>query len=245
MPIVVKPPPIATTYHDPIDIIGEAASPGEASRLQSRRTFLRRSGMLTAAAVLTPAVFAERGWSTAAYAAGPDLVTDTFNGLVAFIVPGPDAYSLQQQVRTATPGGIAASATDAVIFSLDFIQLAPPPFAKFSELVAFILNNLAQTVHPPTPPGPFTSPFANLLFAEKAAVFAIMEGGLAGPQLVPLGGALPFFVGFTAYSEVGVFDPETRTLTGVPVGWTLSNYDGVADGRDDFLGYFENRRQAL
>jgi hypothetical protein len=231
--------------NDPIDIIGEVASPGEASQLQSRRAFLRQSGMLAAAAVLTPAVLAERGWSTAAYAADPDLVTDTFNGLVAFIVPGPDAYSIQQQVQTAAPGGIAANATDAVIFSLDFIQLAPPQFTKFSELVAFVLNNLAQAVHPPTPPGPFNAPFANLLFGEKASVFAITEGGLAGPQLVPLGGALPFFVAFTAYFEVGVFDPDTRTLTGVPVGWTLSSYDGVADGRDDFLKYFQNRRQAL
>jgi hypothetical protein len=197
--------------------------------------------MLAAAAVLTPAVIAGRGWSPAAHAAPPDLVTDTFNGLVAFIVPGPDSYSVNQQVKTTTPGGIAADATAAVIFALDFIQLAPPPFAKFSELVAFVLNGVAQAVDP-APAGPFGSPFANLLFAQKVSVFAIMEGGLAGPELVPLAGALPFFVAFTAYSEAGVFDPASRTLTGVPVGWTLSSYDGVADGRDDFQKYFQNRR---
>jgi hypothetical protein len=61
---------------------------------------------------------------------------------------------------------------------------------------------------------------------------------------VPLGGALPFFVAFTTYSEVGVFDPVKRTLSGAPVGWRISNYEGVADGRDDFQGYFQNRRRA-
>jgi hypothetical protein len=242
MPVLIKLPPIAPKGGDPTGVRWETPLLGKASEPPSRRGFLRQSGMLAAAAVLTPAVLVERGWSTAAHAANPDLVTDTFNGLVAFIVPGPDTYSIQQQVRTTAPGGIAASATPAVIFALDFIQLAPPPFAKFSELVAFILNNVAQVVHP-APPGPFNSPFANLLFAEKVAVFAAMEGGLAGPAVVPLGGALPFFVAFTAYSEVGVFEPATRTLTGVPVGWTISSYEGVADGRDDFMGYFQNRRQ--
>ena len=30
----------------------------------------------------------------------------------------------------------------------------------------------------------------------------------------------------------------------IPLGWTLASYPGVADGRDDFRGYFENRRRA-
>jgi hypothetical protein len=244
MPIVIKPPQFASFEGAPIAVPRAACPADDSARLQSRRAFLGRTGMLAAAAVLTPAVLAERGWCPAVYAANPDLVTDTFNGLVAFIVPGPDDYSIQQQVQTAAPGGIAASTTGAVIFALDFIQLAPPPFPTFSNLVAFVLNNVAQAVHP-NPQGPFNSPFANLLFGEKVAVFAALEGGAAGAQLVPLGGALPFFVAFTAYSEVGVFDPATRTLSGVPVGWAISSYEGVADGRDDFHGYFQNRRRAV
>jgi len=40
--------------------------------------------------------------------------------------------------------------------------------------------------------------------------------------------------------EAGAFDPLTRTLTGPPLGWTLSQYQGVSDGRAEFLGYFRN-----
>ena len=36
--------------------------------------------------------------------AAPDLVVDTFNGLVAFVVPGPDAYSVAQGESTTEPG---------------------------------------------------------------------------------------------------------------------------------------------
>ena len=57
------------------------------------------------------------------------------------------------------------------------------------------------------------------------------------PELRPaLAGVLPQFVAFLVYSEAGVFDPVTRTLTGTPLGWKLSNYEGVADGRDEFKG---------
>jgi hypothetical protein len=34
----------------------------------------------------------------------------------------------------------------------------------------------------------------------------------------------------------------TRTLTQQPVGWTISNYSGTADGRDEFRGYLGHRR---
>jgi hypothetical protein len=212
----------------------------------SRRDLLRNTGMLAAAAALAeaPGLFEGRGWGTAAAADPVDLVTDTFNGLVAFIVPGPDDYSMHQGVSTPEPGGIAAAATPGTIFALGFIQLAPPPFATFSQLVAFVLNNVAEAIHGGVPAGPFGSSFANLTFAEKVTVFAVLEAGLVDPALISLAGALPFFVAFIAYSELGVFNPATRTLVGQPVGWTLSSYDGVADGRADFKGYFQNRRQA-
>jgi hypothetical protein len=61
--------------------------------------------------------------------------------------------------------------------------------------------------------------------------------------LKPLAGVLPPFVAFFCYSEAAVFDPVTRSLTGDPIAWQLSNYQGVADGRNEFLGYFENRRR--
>jgi hypothetical protein len=85
--------------------------------------------------------------------------------------------------------------------------------------------------------GPFLAPFANLSFAAKAGVFRIMDGTAA---LQLLAGILPPFAAFFAYSEAGAFDPVTRTLTSPPLGWTLSQYRGVSDGRAEFLGYFRD-----
>jgi hypothetical protein len=62
--------------------------------------------------------------------------------------------------------------------------------------------------------------------------------------LKSLGGVLPLLVAAVCYSDAGTFDPATRSLTGTPVGWTISNYSGVSDGRDEFQGYFENKRSA-
>ena len=52
-------------------------------------------------------------------AAELDLTRDTLNGLVAFVTPGDDPYSVAQGVATTGPGGIAAGATDAMIETLD------------------------------------------------------------------------------------------------------------------------------
>ena len=60
----------------------------------------------------------------------------------------------------------------------------------------------------------------------------------------PLAGVLPSIVGFLAYTETAVFDPIARTLVERPIGWDLADYAGVADGRDEFKGYFRNRRRA-
>lgn len=209
------------------------------SALDSRRRFLRLSGMLAAAAVLTPDIVRGRGWAAPAGSLGIDLVTDTFCGLAAFVVPGPDAYSVHQGESTDEPGGVDAFTPQAMIFALDTIQLAPPPFPSFSHLVAFLLNSVAEAVHPGAP-GPFDSAFARLSFAEKVAVFSVLE---SDPALAALGGALPVFAAFTTYSEVGVFDPATRTLVGQPVGWAISGYGGTSDGRAEFRGYFQNRRK--
>lgn len=207
----------------------------------SRRTFLKYSGLTAAVAALTPEFIGRQGWVEAAVLP-PELVADTINGLVAFIVPGPDAYSTHQLVSTEEPGGIDANTTPPLIYGLNQAGLAPPPFESLSELVAFILNNVALAVNP-APIGPFGSPFANLVFAEKVSAFFVMESGLAGAELVPLAGVLPVLTAFTAYSEAGVFNPFTRELVDTPVGWTISNYGGVSDGHDDLKGYFQNRKK--
>ena len=162
--------------------------------------------------------------------AAAEPVVDTWNGLVAFIVPGPDSYSVAQGVSTPEPGGIDANVTQALMATMDLA--APVP--RFSAIIAGLLNKLAAAVNPAA------DGFARLAFAEKVAVFRIIDGD---PALAPFA-LLPALVAFLAYSEAGVFDPATQTLTGWPVGWTITGYPGVADGRNDFKGYFQGRRKA-
>ena len=99
----------------------ERESPEGHARLMSRRRFLRHAGLTAAAMALlqAPQVLSGRGWIQPVYAAKPDLVHDTFNGLLAFVVPGSDTYSKHQGVSTAEPGGVDAGITDVLIASMD------------------------------------------------------------------------------------------------------------------------------
>jgi hypothetical protein len=153
------------------------------------------------------------------------------------VVPGPDPYSVAQRVSTAEPGGIDTGIIDVLI---DTIDQSAPYLPQFSAIVAGILNNIAQGVHPGVT-GAFSAPFACLAFPEKVAALQIMDGNEA---LKYLAGVLPAIVAFLCYSDAGGFDPATRSLTGTPVGWMLSNHSGTADGRDEFRGYFNSRRSA-
>lgn len=157
-------------------------------------------------------------------------VRDTLNGLLAFVVPGPDTYSVAQGVSTPEPGGVDAGVLDALI---DTLNASAPYQPGFSAIVATVLNDFANAANPAA------GGFANLLFAEKAAVFQLMD---AGEAVRPLAAVLPAFVAYLAYSEAGVFDPVTRRLTGIPVGWTISNYSGASNGRDELRGYYRGLR---
>ena len=104
-------------------------------------------------------------------------VHDTFNGLLAFVVPGSDTYSKHQGVSTAEAGGVDAGITDVLIASMD---QAVPFRSNFSVELAGILNGVA--VVNTSASGPFSAPFAKLSFPEKVKVFAFLEGGVV-PEL--------------------------------------------------------------
>jgi hypothetical protein len=199
----------------------------------TRRNFLSHALLASASSALIQAsgFLGAKGWLSEARAAGADATVDTFNGLLAFVVPGSDPYSTAQGVSTPEIGGVSVGATKVLIATMD----ETTPFVpSFSAQVTAILNGLALVVNPAVS-GPFLAPFANLSFAAKVGVFQIMDGTAA---LQPLAGVLAPFAAFFAYSEADAFDPVTRTLTGPPLGWTLSQYQGVSDGRAEFLGYF-------
>lgn len=73
----------------------------------SRRAFIFGGAAFVAALADLPRALTDRGWFTPAHADDLDLTRDTLNGLVAFVVPGPDAYSRAQGEWTREPGGIA------------------------------------------------------------------------------------------------------------------------------------------
>jgi hypothetical protein len=196
----------------------------------SRRNFLFSALLGAAAAPLVGSPLWARRLDAASQPA-PDLLHDTFSGLVAFVVPGSDRYSVAQGVSTADAGGLDVGDIDDLIATLDE---STPFVPQFSVLTASVLNGLAQAVNAAAV-GPFQSPFANLSFAEKVIVFQIMD---ATDSLKVLAGVLPAFAAFFCYSEAAAYDAATRSLTGEPLAWRLSSYDGVADGRAEFRGYF-------
>jgi hypothetical protein len=206
----------------------------------SRRAFVTRAVLATGAVTSLGRVLDALALTDRAAAATVDHVTDAFNGLVAFVVPGPDAYSVAQGEATPEPGGIDAGVTAALIHGLEFASPVPPGLAT---TVATLLDTAAQLVDAASASGTFSSPFANLTAAGKAQALAILENAEPFAQLRSLFGVLPSLAAFLAYSELGAFDPTTRTLVARPLGWQLSSYDGVADGRNAFIGYFENRRK--
>jgi hypothetical protein len=237
-----------------------------------RRQFLARAGMLGAAAVLwqVPGLLSARGWADPAYAQEADLVRDTLNGLVALIWPGDDEYSLAQGDATDRPGAIAAGTTEAFIEALDNFLPAPDgpldplhndEAMPLSGAIANLLNVVALTVNPAASGGAFLSPFARLSLEEKAEVFRFLEEDTGAPDAdLPqpftrasgnfdfVAGILPGFVAFLAFSEQQVFDASTKTLTGRPVGWDHTGYQGdrtvPVEGWDEFLGYYAGRRSA-
>lgn len=132
-----------------------------------------------------------------------------------------------------------------------------------SVAVALLLNLLATQVDPVSVRGPFLSPFARLSFEDKAKAFELLErtdsdlvglldtefpeplkGSVTG-LLKFVGGALLEFSAFGGYSEYAVFDPKSKTLTGTPVGWTVSGFSPPEgqNGFADVIGYYQGRKE--
>jgi hypothetical protein len=216
----------------------------------TRRQFLTRAGALAALSQI-PAALKASGLLPQAQALELDVVHDTINGLVAFVVPGTDAYSRAQGEWSTTPGGIDAGTTAFLIESLDgylpqpdLPGLANDDTVSLSAGVATLLNTLALQVNPLASAGMFLSPFARLRFTDKAEVFRRLEALDLGDAVAPepftaasgnlrfVAGALFEFAAYGTYTEIS------------PIGWQLSGYPGVADGWDAFKGYWGGRRRA-
>lgn len=225
-----------------------------------RREFIAKTGQVLGAATVIsqlPALLGATGLLDVASAQEADLTRDTLNGLVVFIFPGPDPYSVAQGETADKPGAIEAGTTDNLILNLDsFLPAADvggnnnDDTVPISGAVANLLNSHAAQVNPVAAGGGFPSHFSRLAFAEKAEVFNRIEATAgtddASAQLRFVGGILPGFTAFLAFGEWNVFDPETRKLTGRPVGWETARYQpsGPVRGWDEHKGYYQGRRKA-
>jgi hypothetical protein len=218
-----------------------------------RRTFLRRAGLLGLAAALAelPALLDARGLLETAAAQGADVTTDTLSGLVAFSLPGDDAYSRAQGESHPGPGGIAAGAVGALVESLDqYIPAAAfggrENAVPASAGVAAALNDYALAVNPAAAAGAFASPFARLTFREKVEALHRFEADplTENTELRFVGSVLPSFAAFLAFSEAAVWNPLTRTLSGRAVGWDITGYAGPAEGHPELRGYWKRRKRA-
>lgn len=157
------------------------------------------------------------------------------------------------------PLPLLGSVEEALLFILQNDETAP-----LSLPVALLLNYVATAVDPLSLEGPFVSPFARLSFADKARAMEMVETAQSDlvarldenvPQplqasvsglLKFLGGALHEFAAFGCVGESQVYDPNSRALTGRPVGWQLTGYlpdNQTGDGWDDFLGYYQDRQE--
>ena len=232
-----------TSAEMPVRTPGEAlgsSTDGFASLVHSRRGFL--AGVGAASALLVG--FGIAGCSTGPSAGRPTI--DCYQGLLAFLVPGSDGYSQQQGVMRPGPGGVSERAERVLAGS--FNEAFPVPISgpgiditvPLELFIAQLLDNEARLVAPASGAGPFASPFANLSFDDKVEVFRRLESEQLydGTFLRYLLNTVPTFAGFVALSEVATFDPTTRTLTGRPASWDVTAYPGVADGRNELVGYY-------
>lgn len=212
----------------------------------SRRVLFERAGLAGAGLVLAqlPGFLAGKGWLEDAYAQSADVVRQTLDALVAFVVPGPDPYSVAQGQSTKEPGGIDAGGTGLLIELLDrFVGLPVGGTLPASGGVAQTLNAYAVQVNPAAAGGPFASAFARLSFDQKIEVFRRFETDTEGTELRFVSGILIGAVGFLCFTEGTALDRNTRQLTRTPTGWTLTSYDGVAEGRRELKGYWRGRRK--
>jgi hypothetical protein len=137
-----------------------------------------------------------------------------------------------------------------------------------SLLIAMMLNFEASGVNGASLGGPFpSSPFANLTLADKARVFenletaqsdlvAMLDANFPEPLrqdvsglLKYVGGTLLEFAAYTSFTEYGVYDPQTRKISGRPVGWEVSRYlpgrTTPVDGQPELRGYWRGKRKSL
>lgn len=145
-----------------------------------RRQFLAQFGVLGAALLLHPP-----GTAPALVAATPDdraaadalhrLSVDTYRGLAAWVVPGPDPYSRAQGETSPTPGGVEAGAAEFLLYGLD--RYVPASDELLRPVAHALLTGTAGAASGVLPPVPLEA---------LAAVDDELQKLLASDRTVPI-----------------------------------------------------------
>ncbi len=186
----------------------------------TRRDVIERGGALGLAAFVAqvPGVLAAKGWLEEAYAQSGDVVVDTLSGLVAFILPGDDPYSEAQGTKTRRARRHRARAPCPSSSAISTRSSRSRPRRRHGDAARIRRRrDAAQPLRAPGQPG-----------GGRAATACRRSRGCRSTrrrrrcscfEADPLwddtefkfvGGILPGFIGFLAWSEAGVIDPETR-----------------------------------
>ena len=161
----------------------------------SRRQFLARCGVLGAVVVIPlPALGADRSLAAAARGTAVlrALAIDTISGLVAFVVPGPDAYSRAQGVTHPREGGVAAGGQDALLELFD--RFVPFPDSFVQALAAGLATGTSDA------PMPALEPVMRAAEETAAAADRALQDLLASDEAVPLSLVVALILNFVATS---------------------------------------------
>jgi hypothetical protein len=152
----------------------------------NRRQFLLRTGTLGAAATvaLYPSLARAAGVldpliDDIAAPAMKLLARDTVAGVVAFQVPGSDAYSQAQGVTSARPGGIDARATDVLLIDLD--EFLPVPDSYAQSLAASFTTAVSDIPIPISLLGPLAQLGEQLAGQMDDALRSLIQSDTAVP----------------------------------------------------------------
>lgn len=167
---------------------------------QSRRQFLLRGGLLGAAmTVAGTGLFLPSARAIEPLLPGHArtvlqlLAKDTISGLVAFALPGSDAYSRAQGVTSPTPGALDARAEQLVLDALD--NFLPFPARLISPLAAALATATSDAL-PPASISPLTTRLEEAAAKLDDALAIVLEND----ETVPLSALVSILLNFVATS---------------------------------------------
>jgi hypothetical protein len=183
----------------------------------TRESILERAGLLGLSSALAelPGHLAREGLADRTRKAARGYVDDTLAGLVAFVLPGDDDFSIAQGESHPAPGGVSYGTVPLLHEAFD--HFGP----QAASGVAVLLNEYAAAVDPACRRGRrFRGPFARLSHAQKAEALRRFEADprLASNDLRFAARILPGFVAFIAFSRAGVYAPSQHAVTRRVVG---------------------------